>query len=206
MKCFIFAAGMGSRMGMVSKALLPIGTETVVSRLIRQCNTYWTGDITIGLGYKAEEVQAECVKTLDEIGVFPKFVLNRDYATTSMLRTLLCSKEFFEKEEVFYALHGDAVMSDQIFIETGPDNGGVGGMTIIGKEYHPHNDSGIISFKGDQLEVMERELKERPTMSDDTFAILSRQYGWELYRIPANGFFYNINTWEAYEYIKEKVK
>lgn len=202
MKCFIFAAGMGSRMGMVSKALLLVGTETVVSRLIRQCKEYWTRDITIGLGYKAEEVQAECVKTLHKLGVFPKFVLNRDYSTTSMLKTLLCAKKDFECEDVFFVLHGDAVMSDEIFLATKDLNG----MTVAGKDYHPHNDSGIIAFKGDQIAVMERELIERPTMSDDTFAVLSRQYGWELYRIQTDGFFYNINTWEAYRYIQEVLK
>jgi len=198
MKCFIFAAGMGSRMGMLSKPLLPIGKETVVSRLIRQCIRYWTNDITVGLGYKAGEVRAECEKVSENL----KFVINPHYATTSMLRTLLCDKEDFECEDVFYVLHGDTVMSDEIFSAT---RNKLKGMTVVGKKYHPHNDSGIISFEGNQLEAMERELVERPTMSDDTFAVLSRQYGWELYRIPVDGFFFNINTWETYQYIQESL-
>jgi len=198
MKCFIFAAGMGSRMGMLSKPLLPIGKETVVSRLIRQCGRYWTNDITVGLGYKADEVRAECEKVSENL----KFVINPNYATTSMLQTLLYAKEDFECEDVFYVLHGDTVMSDEIFSAT---RNKPKGMTVVGKKYHPHNDSGIISFEGNQLEAMERELIERPTMGDDTFAVLSRQYGWELYRIPADGFFFNINTWETYQYIQESL-
>lgn len=196
MKCFIFAAGMGIRMGVLSKPLLNIGGETVVGRLIRQCSKYWTNDIIVGVGYKAEEVKRECLSS----NALVSFVENKKYETTGMLKTLLYARKELEGEKVFYVLHGDAVMSDNIFKEL-PEC--LNGMTVVGKVYHPFNDSGIISFMGDQFDILDKEISSRPTMSDDTFAILSRQYGWELYRFQVeNGFFFNINSWDAYNYIR----
>ena len=84
MKCFIFAAGMGSRMGILSKPLLNIGGETVVRRLIRQCSKYWTNDIIVGVGYKAEEVKKECLGS----NALVSFVENKKYETDPFRKIL----------------------------------------------------------------------------------------------------------------------
>lgn len=98
MKVIILAAGLGSRLGKLTKkdhkSLLKIGGETILKRLIRQFEFFGINNINIICGYKKKQIDK----------LFPKYktFLYPNYKKTNNLHTLY----YFKK-----LLKGDCIIS-----------------------------------------------------------------------------------------------
>jgi len=120
MKAIILAAGDGERLAPITqtlpKALLPIGSETVLSRQIRQLAAIGVTEIILVIGYEGEAIRAH-VATAD-LPCSLSFVENRDFMTTSTACSAWLAAEKV-RGQAFYLLDGDVVARDDVFAAFG---------------------------------------------------------------------------------------
>jgi 2-aminoethylphosphonate-pyruvate transaminase len=116
MKAVILAAGSGERLAPVSqhlpKALLPIGSETILSRQIGQLAAGGVEEILIVIGYEAEKVRAH-VSTLP-VRIPIHFIENPEYARTNTGYSASLSAPFV-RGGPFLLIDGDVVAADSVF-------------------------------------------------------------------------------------------
>lgn len=117
MKAVILAAGDGDRLEplskMLPKAMLPIGQETVVSRLLRQLHECGVTDVCVVVGYDREQLERHVRAVAERLDLRVQTAVNRDFESTSTGFSALLSKPF-ALGEPFVLVDGDLVVSDQV--------------------------------------------------------------------------------------------
>jgi choline kinase len=114
MKAIILAAGSGRRfksiMGEVPKCILEINGETILSRLIRQIDSYGITDIKIVVGYQKERVIEEILKYPD---INVTVICNDKYTEDVNIYSLTLAL----KEDISpcYIFEADCVYEDKCF-------------------------------------------------------------------------------------------
>jgi len=87
MKAVVLAAGDGARLGPITqhlpKAMLPIGSETVIARLLRQLVGAGISEVCIVVGYQADRLCGHLSLVASQLGIEPTLVDNAAYATTN---------------------------------------------------------------------------------------------------------------------------
>ncbi|MBL0386581.1 aminotransferase class V-fold PLP-dependent enzyme [Tumebacillus sp. ITR2] len=116
MKAVILAAGDGERLAPITqtlpKALLPIGSETILSRQIRQLAHVGVTEVTVVIGYEGQAIRDHLAASNPRVLV--NIVENASYKTTSTAySTWLASK--FVQNDSFFLLDGDVVAEDAVF-------------------------------------------------------------------------------------------
>jgi choline kinase len=106
MKAVIFAAGRGSRLGALTagrpKCLLPLGSETVLSRQLRLLGEAGIHDIVLVVGYRAADIAAK-VAGLKGVAL----VLNTHHEGTGSISSLLAARAHYAGDVLF--LNADLV-------------------------------------------------------------------------------------------------
>jgi 2-aminoethylphosphonate-pyruvate transaminase len=115
-KAVILAAGSGERLAPVSqhlpKALLPIGSETIVSRLIGQLSQRGIDEIFIVVGYEADAIREHVISLHSTVPI--RFIENKDYAVTNTAHSAFLAAPYVEGES-FFLIDGDVVAADHLF-------------------------------------------------------------------------------------------
>lgn len=92
MKALILAAGSGTRMGKYTenlpKGMLNVNGKTLIERQLETLHAAGIEDIAIATGYKSEKISYTGVK----------YYHNSEYASTNMLETIMCAKEFLNDD------------------------------------------------------------------------------------------------------------
>lgn len=105
MKAIILAAGIGTRMGEISKntpkCLIKVGNKSIIEYQIEALKFNNINDISVVIGYFAEKVKS----ILKNASV--KFYPNHDYEKTGMLESMYCAKE--ELNGNLILLYGDII-------------------------------------------------------------------------------------------------
>ncbi|MGZ4163027.1 MAG: aminotransferase class V-fold PLP-dependent enzyme [Tumebacillaceae bacterium] len=124
MKAVLLAAGDGERLAPITqtlpKALLPIGSETILSRQIRQLTAVGVTEVIVVIGYEGEAIREYLAASNHPCNF--KFVENNDYKTTSTAYSTLLASEFVRGDS-FYLIDGDVVAADTVFAHFGNTNG-----------------------------------------------------------------------------------
>jgi molybdenum cofactor cytidylyltransferase len=101
----LLAAGAATRMG-EHKMLLPLGAETIIQRSVKILLETGYKEVLVVLGREPERVQANLE------GLPCTFVINPDYATMGMERSIRCAVEHLPSNAT--ALH--MTLADQVFV------------------------------------------------------------------------------------------
>lgn len=110
MKALISAAGLGSRLGELTrntnKCLLQIGGVSLLRHAVNTLNANGINKIFVIVGYHADKV-------IEELGSDVTYIHNESYATTSILGSVALGKEHLEGEE-FIFMTGDSFMHPNV--------------------------------------------------------------------------------------------
>ncbi|ARU61788.1 hypothetical protein CBW65_12685 [Tumebacillus avium] len=116
MKAVILAAGAGERLAPITqtlpKALLPIGSESILSRQIRQLAEHGVQDVYVVIGYEGEAIRQHLAASNPPCAVY--LIENPVYKTTSTAYSTLLAEEFVSGEP-FYLLDGDVVADGYVY-------------------------------------------------------------------------------------------
>jgi 2-aminoethylphosphonate-pyruvate transaminase len=116
MKAVILAAGAGERLAPITqtlpKALLPIGSETILSRQIRQLAEHGVEDVYVVIGYEGEAIREHLAASNPPCRV--TLIENPDFKTTSTAYSALLAQGHVGSE-AFYLLDGDVVADGYLF-------------------------------------------------------------------------------------------
>lgn len=117
MKALITAAGLGTRLGKLTKntnkCLLKVGGKPLLMHLVETLNNQSINQIYIVTGHCSEQVK-------DALGNKANYFLNSNYASTSLLSSILLAKEELIGSD-FLVMTGDSLMHPKIlksFLET----------------------------------------------------------------------------------------
>lgn len=106
MKVIILAAGMGSRMGDLTKdepkCFLKVNGKTLIERLINQLRIIGLKDISIVTGYKAEKFKFNDIN----------FFNNKEFKTSNMVYSLMKAKKKLNDETLI--IYSDIIISNKI--------------------------------------------------------------------------------------------
>ena len=120
MKAVILVAGDGDRLAPITqtlpKALLPIGSETILSRQIRQLAANGVTEAIIVIGYEGEAIREHIAAFNPPCRI--QFVENRHFMTTSTAYSAALAAPHV-CGEAFYLLDGDVVAEDAVFAQFG---------------------------------------------------------------------------------------
>jgi len=115
MQAIILAAGMGKRLGELTKGhtkcMIEVGGETLISRLLHQLDQYKLSRVVMVIGYKAKELR-EYLQTLD-ITTPLEFVENTVYDKTNNIYSLYMAKDWLEKEDTLL-FESDIIMENAV--------------------------------------------------------------------------------------------
>ncbi len=115
MQAIILAAGMGKRLGELTKGhtkcMIEVGGETLISRLLHQLDQYHLSRVVMVVGYKAKELR-EYLQTLD-ITTPLEFVENTVYDKTNNIYSLYMAKDWLEKEDTLL-FESDIIMENAV--------------------------------------------------------------------------------------------
>jgi len=115
MQAIILAAGMGKRLGELTKGhtkcMIEVGGETLISRLLHQLDQYKLSRVVMVVGYKAQELR-EYLQTLD-ITTPLEFVENTVYDKTNNIYSLYMAKDWLEKEDTLL-FESDIIMENAV--------------------------------------------------------------------------------------------
>lgn len=115
MQAIILAAGMGKRLGELTKGntkcMIEVGGETLISRLLHQLDIRSLSRIVLVVGYKARELR-DYLATLD-IKTPIEFVENTVYDTTNNIYSLYMAKDYLEQEDTLL-FESDIIMEDAV--------------------------------------------------------------------------------------------
>jgi 2-aminoethylphosphonate-pyruvate transaminase len=124
MKAVILTAGEGGRLAPITqtlpKALLPIGSESILARQIRQLYRVGVTEIVLVIGYEGEAIR-EHVAALP-LPVQIHFVENEQFMTTSTAYSALLAGPFVAGDD-FYLLDGDVIVEDSLMRAIGAAEG-----------------------------------------------------------------------------------
>lgn len=126
MKAVILAAGVGKRLAPITqtlpKALLPIGSETILSRQIRQLAEHGVEEVYVVIGYEGEAIREHLAASPPPCDVF--LIENPDYRTTSTAYSALLAEPHVGASP-FYLLDGDVVADAALFEKLAAEDGNV---------------------------------------------------------------------------------
>lgn len=115
MQAIILAAGMGKRLGELTKGhtkcMIEVGGETLISRLLHQLDLYKLSRVVMVIGYKAHELK-EYLQTLD-IQTPIEFVENTVYDKTNNIYSLYMAKDWLQKEDTLL-FESDIIMENAV--------------------------------------------------------------------------------------------
>ena len=115
MQAVILAAGMGKRLGELTKGntkcMIEVGGETLISRLLHQLDQYNLSRIVMVVGYKAKELQ-DYLATLS-VKTKIEFVENSVYDKTNNIYSLYLAKDWLTKEDTLL-FESDIIMEDAV--------------------------------------------------------------------------------------------
>jgi 2-aminoethylphosphonate-pyruvate transaminase len=118
-KALILAAGDGPRLQPITqhlpKAMLPIGNETVISRLLRQLADGGVAQVCVVVGYQGDRLRRHVTEAADRLGTEVTFVTNSDYAGTSTAFSLWLASAWVGHAP-FLLIDGDLVVTDDVLI------------------------------------------------------------------------------------------
>lgn len=115
MQAIILAAGMGKRLGELTKGntkcMIEVGGETLISRLLRQLDRQHLSRIVMVIGYKAQELR-------DYLATLPtatpiEFVENTIYDKTNNIYSLYMAKDYLCAEDTLL-FESDIIMEDAV--------------------------------------------------------------------------------------------
>jgi len=117
MKAVVLAAGDGARLGPITqhlpKAMLPIGSETVIARLLRQLVGAGISEVCIVVGYQADRLCGHLSVVASQLGIEPTLVDNDAYDTTNTAYSASLTAPWVD-EEAFLLIDGDIVVTDRV--------------------------------------------------------------------------------------------
>lgn len=115
MQAIILAAGMGKRLGELTKGhtkcMIEVGGETLISRLLHQLDLYKLSRVVMVIGYKAHELK-KYLQTLD-IQTPIEFVENTVYDKTNNIYSLYMAKDWLQKEDTLL-FESDIIMENAV--------------------------------------------------------------------------------------------
>ena len=115
MQAVILAAGMGKRLGELTKGntkcMIEVGGETLISRLLRQLDKHALSKIILVVGYKAQELK-DYLATL-QVQTPIEFVENTVYDKTNNIYSLYLAKEHLTTEDTLL-FESDLIMEDAV--------------------------------------------------------------------------------------------
>ncbi|MCQ2347999.1 MAG: aminotransferase class I/II-fold pyridoxal phosphate-dependent enzyme [Paludibacteraceae bacterium] len=115
MQAIILAAGMGKRLGELTKGhtkcMIQVGGETLISRLLHQLDRYSLSRVVMVVGYKAQELK-EYLQTLD-IQTPIEFVENTVYDKTNNIYSLYMAKDWLQAEDTLL-FESDIIMENAV--------------------------------------------------------------------------------------------
>jgi 2-aminoethylphosphonate-pyruvate transaminase len=118
-KALILAAGDGARLHPITqhlpKAMLPIGSETVISRLLRQLADGGVSQICVVVGYQGDLLRRHVTEVAERLGTEVTFVTNNDYARTSTAFSVWLASAWAGIAP-FLLIDGDLVVTDDVLI------------------------------------------------------------------------------------------
>ncbi len=115
MQAIILAAGMGKRLGELTKGntkcMIEVGGETLISRLLRQLDRQHLSRIVMVIGYKAQELR-------DYLATIPtatpiEFIENTIYDKTNNIYSLYMAKDYLCAEDTLL-FESDIIMEDAV--------------------------------------------------------------------------------------------
>ena len=115
MQAVILAAGMGKRLGDLTKGntkcMIEVGNETLISRLLRQLDKQSISRIVLVVGYKAQELKNYLATLSFNIPI--EFVENTVYDQTNNIYSLYLAKDYLTKEDTLL-FESDLIMEDAV--------------------------------------------------------------------------------------------
>ena len=115
MQAVILAAGMGKRLGKLTKGntkcMIEVGGETLISRLLRQLDKHSLSKIILVVGYKAQELK-DYLATL-QVQTPIEFVENTVYDKTNNIYSLYLAKDYLTTEDTLL-FESDLIMEDAV--------------------------------------------------------------------------------------------
>lgn len=115
MQAVILAAGMGKRLGELTKGntkcMIEVGGETLISRLLRQLDKFNLSRVVMVVGYKAKELQ-DYLATLT-VKTPIEFVVNEVFDKTNNIYSLYLAKDWLTKEDTLL-FESDIIMEDTV--------------------------------------------------------------------------------------------
>lgn len=115
MQAIILAAGMGKRLGELTKGntkcMIEVGGETLISRLLHQLDKQGLSRVVMVVGYKAQELK-DYLCTLD-VRTPIEFVENAVYDKTNNIYSLYLAKDWLVREDTLL-FESDIIMEDAV--------------------------------------------------------------------------------------------
>ena len=115
MQAVILAAGMGKRLGELTKGntkcMIEVGGETLISRLLRQLDKHALSKIILVVGYKAQELK-DYLATL-QVQTPIEFVENAVYDKTNNIYSLYLAKDYLATEDTLL-FESDLILEDAV--------------------------------------------------------------------------------------------
>ncbi|MCQ2345675.1 MAG: aminotransferase class I/II-fold pyridoxal phosphate-dependent enzyme [Paludibacteraceae bacterium] len=115
MQAIILAAGMGKRLGELTKGntkcMIEVGGETLISRLLHQLDKYQLARIVLVVGYKAAELRQYLASV--QVNTPLEFVENTIYDTTNNIYSLYMAKSWLEQDDTLL-FESDIIMEDAV--------------------------------------------------------------------------------------------
>ena len=115
MQAVILAAGMGKRLGELTKGntkcMIEVGGETLISRLLRQLDKHSLSKIIFVVGYKAQELK-DYLATL-QVQTPIEFVENTVYDKTNNIYSLYLAKDYLATEDTLL-FESDLILEDAV--------------------------------------------------------------------------------------------
>ena len=116
MQAVILAAGMGKRLGELTKGntkcMIQVGNETLISRLLHQLDKQSISRIVLVVGYKAQELK-DYLATLS-FNTPIEFVENTVYDKTNNIYSLYLAKEQLQEKDTLL-IESDLIFDDSLF-------------------------------------------------------------------------------------------
>ncbi|MBI2654879.1 phosphocholine cytidylyltransferase family protein [Candidatus Woesearchaeota archaeon] len=148
MKAIILAAGVGSRLGDVTKTtpkcLIKIGSKVIAEHQIEALTSNNLTDISMVIGHQAEKVK----DALKDKNV--KFYTNKDYDKTGMLESLFCAEKELNGDVIM--LYGDIVFKENLIRKLLKDKNDICLVVDRYKEIAHESEKAFEEYHGQKLE------------------------------------------------------
>ena len=115
MQAIILAAGMGKRLGELTKGntkcMIEVGGETLISRLLHQLDQLHLQRIILVVGYKAKELREYLLNIHIQTAI--EYVENTIYNKTNNIYSLYLAKDYLTKDDTLL-FESDIIMEDSL--------------------------------------------------------------------------------------------